>query len=350
MDAPFDRGEIDRASLDATERLRARLSSRPPAAQARRGGGRLPWVIAGSLFVFTAGMIANPWFERSVRDKLPFVDTAVVAPANDSVQVKALAARIAQLEGRAASPAAPMPVERLARAEAKVETSTDQIARDAERIDRISTELTALSGRVDADRGRESAIAAAAADAAERAQGTMALMLARRTLDAGRPLGPLETVLRRSFQQRYPQAVTAVAALGAAPATPATLRRDFDALRRSVGDTSGDTNKSWLATLASTVMGAVSRPADTGPAPLDAAAAALSRNDILAAANQLRRFSAAQRNPAQRVAADAWIDAANRWQTGHEGLNILETAVVLVPPAAVEPKPVAPAKPEDKAT
>jgi hypothetical protein len=35
MEAPFDRGEVDRASLDATERLRARLSSRPASPSAR---------------------------------------------------------------------------------------------------------------------------------------------------------------------------------------------------------------------------------------------------------------------------------------------------------------------------
>jgi hypothetical protein len=96
MDAPFDRGEIDRSSIEATERLRARLSGRPPAAAPQRRANVLPWVVAGGLFVFTAGMIANPWFETRVRSGLPSAAPAA-APATNSVDVAALQGRIAQM-------------------------------------------------------------------------------------------------------------------------------------------------------------------------------------------------------------------------------------------------------------
>ncbi|OYU16083.1 MAG: hypothetical protein CFE37_01665, partial [Alphaproteobacteria bacterium PA4] len=155
MDAPFDRGEVDRASLDATERLRARLAGTPRAAPPPPRRGSLAWIAVAMLFVFALGLIANPWFESTVRSRLPFA----AAPAANT-DVAALQARIAQLEGRAPA-AAPMPSERLARTEAQIETSTDQIARDAERIDRLTADVAALTATMAADKARgEAAIAA----------------------------------------------------------------------------------------------------------------------------------------------------------------------------------------------
>ncbi len=337
MDAPFDRGEIDRASLDATERLRARLAGErraPPARPARSG---LPWVIAGGLVVFTAGMIANPWVEANVRGRLPFAQTVAPAPT----EVLTLRQRLADLEASKAAPAAPAPSERLARTEARIETSNDQIARDAQRIDKLTADVAAIAAGIAADRGRSEAATAAAAAAADRAQALLTLLLARRAIEAGRPLGPLEQALRQSFEARYPEALKPVLALGAAPVTPASLGRDFDALRPAIGVAAAAGQQDWWQIFKATLAAGVSRPAvDT--APVAAAAAAMARGDTLAAANHLRRLPAPR--PA-RVAA--WLAAAERLQAGSQGLATLEAGALLVPspvipppgPAALPPQP-----------
>ncbi|MFZ4688057.1 MAG: hypothetical protein ACOYLS_02355 [Polymorphobacter sp.] len=327
MDAPFDRGEVDRASLDATERLRARLSARPlPAPRAPRRG-LLPWAVAGSLFVFSAGMIANPWFETAVRDKLPFAGATTTAA--DSTELQVLRARLAKLETRS-GPVAPMPFERLARTEAQIETSTDQIAREADRIDRLTSDVAALAATQAGSQARAEAATATAIAAADRAQGMLTLLLARRAIEAGRPFGALDAALRQSFEARYPDAVKSVAALGAAPVTLTALRRDFDRLSPSgTVRSAADTRQSWWDTLTGTIAAAVSRPAaDTPATPYAAARSALLRGDHVAAANHLRRL------PAPRAAAlSAWLTASDRLQEGSAALATLENATVLSPSA-----------------
>ena len=305
MDAPFDRGEIDRASLDATERLRARLSGRPVTPPPPRRGV-LPWVLAGGLFVFTAGMIANPWFERSIRTQLPFASPAVTAtPVAAPVTV------------------APVPAsERLARTEARVESSVDQLARDAERIDALTGDVAAISARIDAETGRTEAASSAAIAAADRAQSMIAILLARQAVESGRRLDGVDAVLRQSFEARYPQAVAAISALGTAPVTLPALQRDFARLNPVVTGARLD----WLQTLTASVRTLVSQPADTAPAPHDAAAASLARGDVAAAVNHLRRLP-----EPKSTAVVAWLAAAERLQRGTAALTTLETAAIMAP-------------------
>ncbi len=323
MDAPFDRGEVDRASLEATERLRARLSSRPAPLPSRPNRSFLPWVVAGALFVFIAGMIANPWFEARIRNKLPFASAAVVKPA-ESAELAALRERLARLE----NPSAPPPTERLARSEAKIETSSDQIARDAERIDRLTADLAALAATHQADHARVEATTVSAIATAERAQAMLTLVLVRRAVDAGRPLGALDGALRSVFEPRYPDAVRAVAALGTAPVTLASLRRDFNALRPAIGVRPITAQRqSWWDALTTTITAAVSvSSASTPQAAPDAAAAALARGDYNAAAVHLRRL------PAPSPALAQWLAAVDRLQRGNLALTALETASLLAPP------------------
>ena len=339
MESPFDRGEVDRASLDATERLRARLSSRPPAPPPSPVRGFLPWALAGALFVFVAGMVANPWFEARVRDKLPFAATIARQPAA-SAEIAALRERLARLENPAATP----PAERLARTEAKIETSSDQIARDAERIDRLSADLAALTATHQADAERNQAATATAIAAADRAQAMLTLVLVRRAVDAGRPFGALDGALRRSFEALYPEPVKALAALGTAPVTLASLRRDFNALRPAIGarPVAGQ-RQSWWDSLTATISSAVSSPAPGTPqAAPEAAAAALARGDYGAAANQLRRLP----NPPPALAF--WLAAAERLQRGNQALAALEAASIVVPPVATVVAPsAAPVVPAD---
>jgi hypothetical protein len=327
MDAPFDRGEIDRSSLDATERLRARLAGRPPAAESPRRRSVLPWMVAGGLFVFLAGLIANPWLESSVRSRLPFMQGTTTTA--DSAEIDALRTRLARLE---APGTGSTPVERLARTEARVDTSTDQIARESDRIDRLTSEVAALDATLRTDRARTDAATATVAAAADRAQAMLVLVLVRRAVESGRVLGGLDPALRQSFEARYPTAVKAVAALGAMPVTLASLRRDYDAMRPAIGAHPADRARlSWWDTFTSSLSSAMTRaPANEGP--VGAAEAALQRGDSAAAANELRKL------PPPRPAALAnWLATADRLQAGMQGLAVLENAVLLAPaPVAVK--------------
>lgn len=341
MDAPSERpfgpasgsgGDINRASLEATERLRARLTGQP---QARPVRSRpvLPWLLAAALLTFALGLIANPWFERAVRSRLPFAATAP-APA-DSAAVAVLEARLARLEARPVGPTTGMPalaVDNMARAAAQADTADKRSAANAERLDKLAADVAALAARTESDRARSANIVAGAAQASAQAQGALTLILARRAIDAGRPLATLDQPLRQAFEARFPAAVQAVSALGAQPVTVAILRRDLLALRpRLISTTTIPVGRDWLSTLGDRLAGLVSSaPAHPAAAPTgepaDVALQALDRGDIAAAALNLRRL------PQPRLGqVGGWLAAADRWRAGQDGLATLETAVAAAP-------------------
>lgn len=319
MDPAFDRGEIDRASLDATERLRARLSSRS-AAPPKPPRSVLPWVVVSGLFVFIVGMIANPWFEGAIRARLPLAAGPRVAGVEVNSEVGSPAVGGALPAG-----------ERLARTEAQIETSVDQLARDAARIDKLTGEVAALTARIDSEAGRSEAASVKAVAAADRAQGMIAVLLARQAIEAGRPLGSIDYVLKQSFEARHPAAVGSISALGIAPVTLMALQRDFARLNPATTGVQLD----WWQTLTSTLQNLVSRPVDTAQSANDAAARALARGDVAAAANHLRRLP-----PPRPPAVMAWLAAADRLQAGHAALATLEAAAITLPmpTTAVESK------------
>lgn len=331
MTDPYSR-DNDRASMDATERLRARLSagiaSPLPARPARTVW---PWVLSGALFVFLAGLIANPWFESEVRSRLPF-SAALPAPDADAAALKL---RLAELERRSNGAAAAMPAERLARTEARVESSTDQIARDAERIDALTAQLSALTARVDGEQARTAAIAGTAMAAADRAEGLLTLLMVRRAIEAGRPIGALEASLQRLFAARYPEAVKSVMALGQAPVSRAVLQRDLDRLATALkaGD-SATRGQSWWDALTSSVSGLVSGPDARVVGPIESAEAAMARGNVTAAAQALRRLP-----PAVRRDAAGWLAGAARLAAGEQGLTTLETSTLIALPVLAAQAP-----------
>ncbi len=340
METPFDRGEVDRASMEATERLRQRLAKER--VRERDGGGAgygvgrklLPWVAAGGFALFSAGMIASPWFETIVRDRLPFGEAAPAdaAALTALTTLTAVQARLAALEAPDTNADAP-PAERLARTEARVETSTDLLAREADRIDKLNADVAALTALLDADRARIETATRIVTGASERSEAMLAVILARRAIEDGRTLGAIEAPLRRAFDDRYAAAVRAVTTLGAAPVSAARLRRELAALGPLEGERPGS-GQSWWDVFSARVSRLV-RPVDgvPGPEPRSAADAALSRGDVTAAAAQLRRL------PTPRPAAvDRWLEAADRFSAGEEALRQLETAALIPPPAVVAPE------------
>jgi hypothetical protein len=346
MDVPTDRpaaaaprasDEINRASLEATERLRARLTGKP-AGPAPSPRPVLPWLIAAGLLIFALGLIANPWFERSVRSRLPFADIAPV-PA-DAGAVAKLDARLAAIETRGVGKdGAPLPAEvseRLGKAAALADSANTSAAANAERLDKLAADVAALTARVEAEHARSANIVAGAAQASAQAQGALTLILVRRAIDGGRPLAQLDLPLRQGFEARYPAAVQAVSALGAQPVTLPMLRRDLAALRpRLVAPSNAaPPGKDWFSTLgdkmASLFGSAPAAPPPAAGEPADLALAALDRADPAGAIAQLKRLP-----EPRRAAAALWLAAAERYRAGQEALATLETA------AAATPKPAA---------
>ena len=324
MNDPFERSDIGESSLAATERLRARLMTQGTGRQApapRRNG--VAWAVAAGLFAFAAGLIANPWFEQTVRGRLPFVPAAADRPAS-----AVLEKRLAALEQR--KPTTPaVASERLARTEARVESSNDQIQRDAERIDELNRQLGELMARVAAEEARNAALVATSQGAADRAEALLTVLLLRRAVADGRTLDALLPATRRLFEENYADDVAALAALSATPVTRARLARDLAGLS-DAGP--GAARPTWWEALSRRVETAFS--ASEGAGPVAQAQAALARGDVAAAAAALRRATALRGNAAVR----GWLTAADRLLAGETALAALEFAAAAPLPApAVSP-------------
>ncbi|MCU0890943.1 MAG: hypothetical protein MUE77_04175 [Sandarakinorhabdus sp.] len=314
MNDAFDRGEIGDGSLAATERLRARLMAERDAPPPPPRRSALPWAAAAALFAFAAGLIANPWFEATVRDRLPFAAPAARAP----VDLAPLEQRLAALEKRA--PTAPaVAAERLARTEARVESSTGQIERDAERIDQLTAEVARLTARLAAQEARDETVMATAQGAADRAEAMLTVLLLRRAIADGRPLDALMPAARRLFEPRHRDELAALAALAETPATRAGLAADLQLLARG---RAGRARPNWWQTLAGRVDALLS---GTESDALDRARAAGAQGDLEAAAGALRADVALSRDPAIR----AWLASAARLRAAETALGVLEASAAM---------------------
>ncbi|MGI4877511.1 MAG: COG4223 family protein [Janthinobacterium lividum] len=348
---PFDtaRTETVRGGADTGSRLdRLRARGVRPDRPSAPGRPVIPWIACALLLAFALGLIANPWFERSVRSRLPgFAPTLSPTIADLSV----LQARVAALEARPAprppALAAAVPVEagneRLARVEERLAAVTGEQPATVARVDRIATDLATLTGRIEATGATTAATLATATATAERAQSMLVLSTVRRTLDAGQRLGPLEPALRRQFTARAPQQVEAVAALGAAPVTLADLRAGLERLRPALTGVAAvpTGSRGWWQGLTDSLSGIVVRAgrSDGTEARLDRAARALAGGNVAVAVAEIGALPAGQRAPAQ-----GWLVAAQRYQAGMRGLGQLDALMFesLPPgPVATPPAPAA---------
>ena len=303
------------------------------------------WVLVAILLAFALGLIANPWFERSVRGHLPgFAPTLTPTVAD----LTALDARVAALESRPArtlmtsgsgAAAEPADGERLARIEATVATLGATVPAADARASKLALDLATLTGRIDATSSATAATLAGATTAAERAQAMLVVAEARRQLANGTRLGALEPALRRSFSVRAP--VEAVAALGANPVTLAALRAGLDQLRPALtGDAAAvPGQRDWWQGLRDTLAGIVTRPAagsgNDAASRVDRAARALSAGNAAGAIAEIAALPA----PARARARD-WLTAAARYDAGWRALGQLET--LLLDPAPATALPVTP--------
>lgn len=315
----------DTEARDATDRFRARVAAKPIPLSGPARRSVAPWVLAALLFVFALGLIANPWFERSVRSQLPGFD-AVDGAAPDVTalrsQVAALDARLRAVEARPAQRIAEpggVANERVAAVEARLDGLERAGQAGTARIDALTAGVAALTGRVDASAGQTVLTLQAARSDADRAQGALALLAARRAIESGRAAPALVQPLRTLFASASSSAVEAVAGLAAAPMTPAALRAGLVRLRGT-----GATGGGWWADLRANLSDIVSvRDRETGSGDFVAEAdTALAHGDIG------RAITVVEARPAG-VARDAWLTNARRLRAAYAGLATLEDAAVM---------------------
>ena len=318
-DSP-DRNDVDRATLDATARLRARLAAENARAQPTRKPAIWPWMIAGGLFVFTAGMLANPLFERTVRGQLPFL---AAENAHDA-EIDRLGDRLAKLEKQpGATKPEEVPDERLVRTETGLLSARDLINRDARRIDTLTKDIASLSARLAAEQARREATTGTAEAAAARAEAMLTLVMVRSALADGRPLGALEGALNRLFGATQPQVVAAITAVGERPPTRDGLAARLDAFGSALGQRGTGQRLGWWQALGHSVSALVGSADDPVLLRVADAQARLASGDLAAATAQVRRLPAAQRR-----AARGWLDDADRLLAAERALATLEAGTL----------------------
>lgn len=289
-----------------------------------------PWLIAAAFFAFALGMIANPWFEREVRSRLPF--TAQVAADEAKLpaligQAESQVGQLEQLEAR---------LDRIERGKGPAGTGIN-----AGDMGILVQRLAVLEQRL-AELDRQSG---AALQNAGRAEGMLLVLASRRAIETGQPLGVIEGMLRDRFGGTQPKAVATLVAASQAPVTLAQLQAEMDALAPALKQQAG--GSSWWATISSELSNLVSiRHAGAPPSkPADRLAIArtqLHDGNVGAALAQVSRLP-----PVLRDRASGWIIKARRYVAALEALDMLET-VALLQPAPDRDEAVIPLPPADR--
>jgi hypothetical protein len=335
---PYDpRDAATRTDLSAARLDRLRSGRVPTSPAAPRAV--FSWALTAALLAFALGLIANPWFERSVRSHLPGFASTLSPTVAD---LAAIDARVAAIEARPATkpdPAAaldPAQSERLARVEGALTTLTATTPNAEARTDKIASDLAALTARIDATAAGTAAVLDSATATAARAQAMLVADVVRRQLSVGQPLGPLEPALRRNFAGRAAPQVDAIAALGAAPVTVAGLRASLAALRPAITGVAKPVTgtRGWWETFRDGLTGVVVRAAPSATATDPAARIDRADRDLVAGDVAGAVVEVTALPVATRVRAMAWLAAANRYLAGWRALAALDTMLLdpLPPP------------------
>lgn len=319
-DDPLDR--LAARSIAASERTQGRAP--PPAKRSL-----LPWVLTTGAVAFSLGMIANPWFEASVRSRLPGQLQDPVAAINtaDEARLKALEGRVATLE---AQPTEAQPAKAQMLPAPLAGTVPDGLGA------RLSTLEKEVARLAEADLGVGARIDLLAATAGNSIAGQnqikelFLLSAARRFVEVGRPFGAYERVLTQSFSGRDPAATDALAAWSSAPHSRDSLLarlREPDAVEPAV---SPPAETGWWDRLVARLSGVVKvRSEDalaSDPQTRQKAESALASGDLGLA---IATFDLL---PPSRT-RDLWLADARRLMAAEQALDSLETQLLAVPPA-----------------
>jgi hypothetical protein len=337
---------------------------------------RWPWVMTGLFAAFSGGLIANPWFEREVRSRLPDAlqeKTPASVQAGASADIAALSQRLAAVEAR---PAAEIPGDlsgRIAALEAS--RAVAGAAGPAALVD-----TSALDNRVAVLEGR---IATAEATAQEAAQAANAVQAAFMTLDGrlnaatakldrdgtalramasamalrgvverGAPMGLLDDSLALLVGDQSPD-MLALRKVERGGPTLASLRNGFRAVRPALLQTAEAASGNWADRALVQVKALLDvRPADgaarnptnqTADAMIPLVDERLARGDVAGAIAAMRLLPAS----AQKRAS-SWLTQASLYVQTRAALARLETQAItaatqIAAAPALQTVPVTPA-------
>jgi hypothetical protein len=299
------------------------------------GRSLLPWLLVLVVGLLGVALATSPALRQAAMSRLVGTPGEAVEPPaapTPAERVQAQAAELAQLrqrlehsETRANTPPAPGSIEAL--------TAMNQ------RIDALTRRMDTLD--------RQSGAALANAD---RAEGMLLALAARRAIETGRPLGVIEGMLRDRFGGSQPRAVTTLITAAQQPVTLPQLTSDFTRLAPALreGDRDGTAG---LWTTIRTELGSLFVVRRTGDQPtsvaerIDFAEARLELGDVAGALDQLNRLPAPVRGIGQ-----TWGERARRYVAAREALDALETVALLAPApdstervVPIEPAPPPPA-------
>ena len=354
-DAAKPREERERTPPRPKERAAAR-PARSVEPDRRRGGGLIPWLLTVALAFFLIGMVANPWFEREVRSRLPWVeqsaDLGAVSARLDrqAGEIEQLGTRVAALEQRPQAlgdpgmvppptgsqttaegtpPALNDPVlpqiastqatDRLARLDARVDSIDRQQTGLSNRVDNLSAEVAGLTVRVEDTRGEAEGRIAAAERLAGNARAVLLLGRARSAFETGEPLGSLEPALQAALGPEASDEIERLAAGMRTLVRPQVLERRFARLAPALQNAAEDEAAGgfWnrltasfadIFTIRRSGVEADREDERTLVARIDDA---LNENDIAGAAALFGRLP----EDVRRLGARWWLDAANYART-----------------------------------
>lgn len=282
-----------------------------PVEKPRRRGFPWAWSLVAVLLAFSFGMIANPWFEREVRDQLP----ATIVGAGTDPEEQRLATIDSRLAGLETTrdlnaPAAQniaVLAEKLATLDAQAGATREANASLSSRVDQIQSEISRSSG--DAMEG----------DA--RMRDLYLIGVARRMVESGRPIDRLQKPLNERFHEREPEALVALTNWSRTPQTRRTLSDRLMAMKAE-SPTAATAENFWQQLrdrLSSMVrVRDESVPASKGPAvSLVAARAAMAENDLRLAVSSL---SAADKGSE----AEIWATDARILMQAEDALDRLD--------------------------
>ena len=320
--------------LDELDRLAARsLAAREAESKRRPGRPVWPWVISAALLAFALGMIGSPWFEREARSHMPVELRSESLPAPDP-RVDGLVERIERLESAAPPPALPATSQAQAPA---VDALDDRVAAMESRAGTLAAAVEALA----AEQARSSN-ALALEDS--RLKDLFLLALARRMLEAGRPLTSLEPALEARYRQSEPAALDALLAWSRAPQSRHTLKLGLDALNGEVA-AHKPAEKGWWDRLKERLGGLVTVRESGGSRPVDHQAQMAKAEDAMAAGDVTLAIAALQPLP-QTQGIRQWTADARLLQAADAALSRLEGAAIDEAAARIAQDAPAPPQPQ----
>jgi hypothetical protein len=190
----------------------------------------------------------------------------------------------------------------------------------------LAARQAALAGQIAALEARAATLAGSATAAggqAARAEALLTALAARRALDKGLELGPLDAQLAARFGAAQPRALAAIRAAAAEPVTLEELRQGLEALAPVLAT---GANRGWLASLRQELgtLVVLRRAGTPSPLPADRLARArraLDAGEVEAARAEIARLPGAGQ-------AGNWLDAARRYVLARQALDALEVAAL----------------------